>query len=61
MRLPGKRPEKNDNLQTDPEMGGFYMEIYTFASIIAVMVAIMVVTKEAGDDSQFTKSTRKKR
>jgi hypothetical protein len=37
------------------------MEIYTFASIIAVMVAIMVVTKEAGDDSQFTKSTRKKR
>jgi hypothetical protein len=37
------------------------MEIYTFASIIAVMVAIMVVTKEAGEDSELTKSARKKR
>ena len=37
------------------------MEIYTFASIIAVMVAIMVVTKAGEGDSPFTKPARKKR
>jgi len=37
------------------------MEIYTLASIIAVMIALMVVTKEADGDSQFTKSARKRR
>ena len=37
------------------------MEIYTLTSVIAFMVAIMVVTKEAKGDFQFTKSTRKKR
>jgi hypothetical protein len=42
-------------------MRGAYMEIYTFASIIVVMIAVMVVTKEAEGDSQFTKSARKKR
>jgi hypothetical protein len=52
---------KNDNLQRHPGTGGFYMEIYTLASIIAVMIALMVVTKEADGDSQFTKSARKRR
>jgi len=39
------------------------MEIYTLSCIIAVMLAIMVVTKktEDEDDSQFTKPARKKR
>jgi hypothetical protein len=61
MRLPGKRLAKNENLQTHPEKGVFYMEIYTLASIIAVMVAIMVVTKAGEGDSPFTKPARKKR
>ena len=37
------------------------MEIYTLASIIAVMIATIVVTKEGEGDSQFKKSARKKR
>jgi hypothetical protein len=37
------------------------MEIYILVSIIAVMIATMVVTKEAEGDSQFTKPARKKR
>jgi hypothetical protein len=39
------------------------MEIYTLASIVAVMVAFMVVTKEGEEegDSPFTKPARKKR
>jgi hypothetical protein len=61
VRLPGKRLVKNDNLLTNPERGVFHMEIYTLASIIAVMIAIMVVTKAGEEDSPFTKSARKKR
>jgi hypothetical protein len=39
----------------------YYMEIYTVAGIIAIIVAIMVVTKAGEGDSPFTKSARKKR
>jgi hypothetical protein len=61
VKLPGKRLAKNDNLPANPERGVFYMAIYTLASIIAVMIAIMVVTKEGEGDSPFTKSAGKKR
>ena len=61
MRLRGKRLDKSDYLRTDPERGGSFVEIYTLASIIAVMIATIVVTREAEDNSQFTKSARKKR
>jgi hypothetical protein len=37
------------------------MEIYAFAGIISMMIAVIVVTKEGEEDSQFTKTARKKR
>jgi len=37
------------------------MGIYTLVSIVAIMIAVMVVTKEGEENPRFTKYARKKR